>query len=129
MNCVAFMNYDDARAALDWLEQAFGFERSSVHEGPNGSIAHAEMRYGDGMIMLGTAGGNGIGLKTPRELGAVNQGVYVIVDEGIDAHYVRAKAAGAEVVQDIYDADYGSRGYTARDPEGNFWSFGTYRPE
>lgn len=129
MNCIPFLNYDDAPAALDWLEQAFGFERGSVTEGPNGTIAHAEMRYGDGAIMLGSAGRNDLGLKTARELGAVNQGVYVIVDDGIDAHYERAKAEGAELVQDIYDADYGSRGYTARDPEGNLWSFGTYRPE
>ena len=129
MNCIAFLTYDDARAAVDWLEQAFGFERSSVHEGPNGKIAHAELRFGDGMIMLGPSGPNGFGLKTPRELGAVNQGVYVIVDDGIDGHYERALSAGAEIVREPNDTDYDSREYMARDPEGNLWSFGTYRPE
>jgi uncharacterized glyoxalase superfamily protein PhnB len=129
INCIAFMNYEDAAAALDWLTEAFGFERREVHEGPNGSIAHAEMRYGDGLIMLGSAGENDFGLRTPRELGAVNQGVYVIVDDGIDAHYERARTAGAEVVRELHDTDYGSRDYMARDPEGNLWSFGTYRPE
>ncbi len=128
MNCIAFLTYDDARAAVDWLEQAFGFERSSVHEGPNGKIAHAELRFGDGMIMLGPSGPNGFGLKTPRELGAVNQGVYVIVDE-IDGHYERALGAGAEIVREPNDTDYDSREYMARDPEGNLWSFGTYRPD
>jgi uncharacterized glyoxalase superfamily protein PhnB len=128
MNCIAFLSYDDARAAVDWLEQAFGFERSSVHEGPDGTIAHAELRYGDGMIMLGAAGPNGFGLKTPRELGAVNQGVYVIVDDGIDAHHERALSAGAEIVRQPNDTDYDSREYMARDLEGNLWSFGTYRP-
>jgi uncharacterized glyoxalase superfamily protein PhnB len=128
MNCIAFLTYDDAPAALDWLEEAFGFERSSVHEGPNGTIAHAELTYGDGMIMLGNAGDNGLGMKTPRELGAVTQGVYVIVDEGIDRHYERARSAGAEIVRALHDTDYGSRDYMARDPEGNLWSFGTYRP-
>lgn len=127
MNCIAFTRYDDASAALDWLEQAFGFERSSVYEGPNGTVAHAELKYGDGMIMLSTAGDNDFGLRTARALGAVNQGVYVIVDE-IDPHYERARAAGAEVVRELHDTDYGSRDYTARDPEGNLWSFGTYRP-
>jgi uncharacterized glyoxalase superfamily protein PhnB len=58
----------------------------------------------------------------------VNQGVYVIVDERIDEHYERAVAAGAEVVRPIHDTDYGSRDYIVRDPEGNLWSFGTYRP-
>jgi uncharacterized glyoxalase superfamily protein PhnB len=128
VNCIAFLNYEDARAAVDWLEQAFGFERSSVHEGPNGKLAHAELRFGDGMIMLGSAGPNGFGLKTPKELGAVNQGVYVIVDDGIDAHHERALRAGAEIVREPNDTEYDSREYMARDLEGNLWSFGTYRP-
>jgi uncharacterized glyoxalase superfamily protein PhnB len=129
MNCIAFLTYEDAPAALDWLERALGFERSSVHEAPDGSIAHAELRFGDGMVMLGKAGDNGFGMKTPREAGAVTQGVYVIVDEGIDAHYEQALAAGAEIVRELHDTDYGSRDYMAHDPEGNLWSFGTYRPE
>jgi uncharacterized glyoxalase superfamily protein PhnB len=128
MNCIAFLSYDEAHAAVDWLEQAFGFERSSVHEGPDGTIAHAELRFGDGMIMLGSAGPNGFGLKTPKELGAVSQGVYVIVDDGIDSHHERALAAGAEIVRQPNDTDYDSREYMARDLEGNLWSFGTYRP-
>jgi len=129
MNTIPFLNYEDAPAALDWLERAFGFERSEVHKGKNGAVVHAEMRFADGMIMLGSAGENDLGMKTPREVGAVNQGVYVIVDERIDAHYERAVSAGAEVVRALHDTDYGSRDYIARDPEGNLWSFGTYRPE
>ncbi len=126
MNCIAFLRYDDAAAALDWLTEAFGFERTEVH-GENGKITHAEMRFEDGLVMLGSAGRNDLGLKTARELGAVNAGVYVIVDE-VDARYERALAAGAEVVQELEDTDYGSRNFTVRDPEGNLWSFGTYRP-
>jgi uncharacterized glyoxalase superfamily protein PhnB len=128
MNCIPFLTYDDAAEALAWLERAFGFERTSVHEGENGTIAHAELRYDGGLVMLGSAGPNDLGLKTPRELGAVNQGVYVIVD-GIDAHYERAREAGAEVVRQLHDTDYGSRDYIVRDPEGNLWSVGTYRPQ
>ena len=128
MNCIAFLTYDDPSAALDWLEEALEFTRTSVHEGPDGSIAHAELRFRDGMVMLGSAGDNDFGLKTARELGAVNQGVYVIVDE-IDAHYERAVGHGAEVVRALHDNDYGSRDYMVRDPEGNLWSVGTYRPE
>jgi uncharacterized glyoxalase superfamily protein PhnB len=129
MNCIPFMHYEDAPAALDWLSKAFGFERASVYEGPDGTIAHAEMRLGDGMIMLGSARENDRGIKTPRELRAVNQGVYVIVDDGIDAHYELARSAGGEIVRELHDTDYGSREYIAKDPEGNPWSFGTYRPE
>jgi uncharacterized glyoxalase superfamily protein PhnB len=128
MNTIPFLSYEDAPAALDWLERAFGFERKEVHAGENGTVVHAEMRFADGMVMLGSAGENDLGMKTPKELGAVNQGVYVIVDERIDEHYERAVAAGAEVVRPIHDTDYGSRDYIVRDPEGNLWSFGTYRP-
>jgi uncharacterized glyoxalase superfamily protein PhnB len=126
VNCIAFLTYDDAEAAVDWLERAFGFERSSVHEA-NGKLAHAELRFGDGMIMLGPAGKNDFGLKTPRELGAVSQGVYLIVDD-IAGQYDRARASGAEILRELADTDYGSREFMARDPEGNIWSFGTYRP-
>jgi uncharacterized glyoxalase superfamily protein PhnB len=129
MNTIPFLSYEDAPAALDWLAKAFGFERTQVHEGENGKIVHAEMRFGDGMVMLGSAGPNPFGMKTAKELGAVNQGIYSIVDEGLDAHYERAVAAGAEVVMPLHDTDYGSREYLVRDPEGNIWSFGTYRPE
>ena len=129
MNAIPFLNYDDAGVALDWLTDAFGFERGDVHEGENGKVAHAELRVGDGMVILGSAGRNDLGMKTPRELGAVNQGVYVIVDDAIDEHYERAVAAGAEVVRPIHDTDYGSRDYIVRDPEGNLWSVGTYRPQ
>jgi len=127
VNCIAFLTYDDAEAAVDWLERAFGFERSSVHQA-NGKLAHAELRFGDGMIMLGPAGLNDFGLKTPRELGAVNQGVYLIVDD-IAGQYDRARASGAEILRELADTDYGSREFMARDPEGNIWSFGTYKPE
>jgi uncharacterized glyoxalase superfamily protein PhnB len=129
VNAIPFLHYEDASAALDWLTEAFGFQRSAVHEGSDGTIAHAEMRVGDGMIMLGSATENDLGMKTPKELGAVNQGIYVIVDDGIDTHYERARGAGAEIVRALHDTDYGSRDYVARDPEGNLWSFGTYRPE
>jgi uncharacterized glyoxalase superfamily protein PhnB len=127
MNAIAFLKYDDAAGALEWLSRAFGFERQEVH-GANGRVAHAEIRIGDGMVMLGSAGPNELGMKTARELGAVSAGVYVIVDGDIDTHYERACSAGADVVQELHDTDYGSRGYSVRDPEGNLWSFGTYKP-
>lgn len=122
-----FSQYEDARRAIDWLCEAFGFERREVHEGDDGTIVHAELAYGAGVFMLGTAGDNGFGLKSARELGAVTGGVYVHVDD-IEAHFDRAGQAGAEIVRPLADTSYGSREYMARDPEGNLWSFGTYRP-
>ncbi len=122
------MRYQNAPAAIEWLANAFGFEKQMVVPGPNGAIAHAQMRFGNGVIMLGTVKDDGLGMKSPRDLRGVNQGVYFYL-EGVDAHYERAKAAGAQIVRELKDTDYGSREYTARDLEGHLWSFGTYRPD
>ena len=127
-NIFPFLRYQDAPAALEWLVSAFGFEKQMVVPGPDGTIAHAQMRLGPGVIMLGSAKDDALGMKRPRDLAGVNQGVYVYV-ETVDAHYERAKAAGSEIVLELKDTDYGSREYSARDLEGHLWSFGTYYPE
>ncbi len=123
-----FLRYHDAAAAIDWLERAFGFERLMVAPGPDESIAHAQLACGQGVIMLSSVRDDDpLGLKSPRDLAGVSQGIYVHVDD-VDAHHQLATAADAEIVFPLQDTDYGSREYTARDPEGYLWSFGTYRP-
>jgi len=122
--------YADAPRAIEWLCQAFGFERHLVVPGPDGGIAHAQLTCPGGMIMLGSTLDDDFGKlqRPPRELGGVcTQSAYVVVPE-IDAHYARAKAAGAEIVFDIVDQDYGGRGYTCKDLEGQLWHFGSYDP-
>jgi uncharacterized glyoxalase superfamily protein PhnB len=121
----ASIRYRDAMAAIDFLERAFGFERGDVHQGEDGAVHHAELRFAGEWIMLGSTSSGSDGRL---DLPSGPTWIYVVVDEP-DAHYERAVAAGAEIVRDLRDEDYGSRGYTARDPEGNVWSFGTYRPE
>ena len=122
------MRYVDAASAIDWLEKAFGFKRQVVYPGPDGTIAHAQLIFNGSMIMLGSYKDDVFGYKPPREVGGVTQAVYLYVAD-IDAHFARAKAAGAEVVVALKDTDYGSREYSARDPEGHLWHFGTYLPE
>ncbi|SNS67099.1 VOC family protein [Actinomadura mexicana] len=104
----------DPVRTLEWLESAFGFEPVDVHKDDEGGIVHAEMRYDTGLIMFGAAS-------------TAKAAVYVAVDDP-DAHHDRAKAAGAEIFREPADQDYGSRDYAARDPDGNEWYFGTYRP-
>ena len=116
------LKYDDAHAAIDFLERAFGFERLEVHETDAGKVAHAELRSGDAVVSLSSTGGEPV-----YEQCAHRTVVYVVVDE-VDPLHDRAKAAGAEIVYELTDQDYGSRDYSARDPEGNLWSFGTYAP-
>ena len=121
------LRYRDPAAALDFLTNAFGFEEVSVHRSEDGAIQHAELRLGAGMIMLGPQRGDDwMGGKPPDAL-ASTLSVYAVVADP-DAHHARARGAGAEVVRELTDEDYGSREYSARDPEGNLWSFGTYDP-
>jgi uncharacterized glyoxalase superfamily protein PhnB len=116
------LRYRDARRAISFLQEAFGFEPGEVVDGENGTVAHAELWHGDGAVMLGTDREDSYGSH-------VGQGWMYVVIEDADAHYARATAAGAEIVRELEDQDYGSRDYSARDFEGNLWSFGTYRPE
>lgn len=116
------MCYRDAPAAVDWLERAFGFVRHAVHDDGKGLIVHAELRFGNGMVMFGSARA-----PDPANPWTEQDGVYCVVED-VDAHHARAAAAGAEILRPPADTPYGSREYTARDLEGRLWSFGTYRP-
>jgi uncharacterized glyoxalase superfamily protein PhnB len=115
--------YDDAQAAIAFLESAFGAERHALHLDDNGAVRHAELRFGNGIVMLGSSRPD---LGASRGEGEPGQGVYIAVDD-VDAHFERARAAGAEIVSELRDLGY-SREYSARDPEGNSWHFGTYQP-
>ncbi|HUA98858.1 MAG TPA: VOC family protein [Terracidiphilus sp.] len=120
--------YRDAPAAIEWLSKAFGFERHAVYANPDGTIAHAELTLGGGMVMLGSWKDDGRGFKTPAELGGVETRSAYIVVKDADAAFARAQAAGAVVVRPPTDMDYGSREFTVKDPEGYSWTLGTYDP-
>jgi len=125
MSIYPALRYDDPNAALDWLTKAFGFTEVSVFRDDDGVVGHAVLRLGTGMVLLsgprpaGWAGGGGADpLASPIS-------IYVAVDDP-DAHHAVAAAAGATIIDAPRDMDYGSREYSARDPEGTLWSFGTY---
>lgn len=124
------LRYRDAAAAIDWLCAAFGLERHLVVPGPDNTIAHAQLAFGNGMIMPGSTSDDAFGrlMAQPGDIGGrETQSAYVVVADA-DAHYARARAAGAGILMDIGDEDYGGRGYVCRDLEGHIWSFGTYDP-
>lgn len=124
------LRYRNAPAAIEWLCQNFGFEKRLVVPNEDGTIAHAQLGFGNGMIMLGSVVESEFGrlMKQPDEIGgAETQSAYLIVSDA-DAIYERAKAAGAEIVMEIKDEDYGGRGFSCRDLEGRLWSIGTYDP-
>jgi len=124
------LRYRDGAAAVDWLCRAFGFERHRVVPDEAGGVVHAQLSFGNGMVMLGTARDDAFDalVKPPGDVGGVgSQSPYVVVEDA-DKHHARAVEAGAEIVMPLEDADYGGRGYSCRDPEGHVWNFGSYDP-
>lgn len=115
----------DARGLIRFLVDAFGFEETAVY-GESGTVQHAQLSWPlGGGIMLGSV------RDTPDDPWPVQPGAagcYVVTDD-VDALHARAVAAGAEITRPLSGTDYGSREFGARDPEGNRWSFGTYRGE
>jgi uncharacterized glyoxalase superfamily protein PhnB len=115
--------YRDPRAAIAWLEKAFGFETAMLIEDPSGEIAHSELRFGDTLIMVGREWDEDH--KSPASLGGKNtQSLHIHIDTDVGAHFERAKAAGAEVYAEPETQFYGDRTYRCRDPEGHIWTVG-----
>lgn len=116
-----YLFYNDVTAALDWLEKVFGFERAGELQGPDATIMHAEMRFMDGVLMMGPPDEE-MGTRSPAGPGAVNQSLYIYVDD-VDAHYRHASSAGATKITEPMDMFWGDRMYTVQDLEGHHWSF------
>jgi uncharacterized glyoxalase superfamily protein PhnB len=129
ISVIPALQYRDAKAAIDFLCKAFGFVKNAVYEEPDGSIAHAQLVLGNGMVMLGSVKDSEYSklLIHPAHAGGVTMSVYVVVADA-DAHFAGAKAAGAAIVREPVTQDYGGRDYTCKDPEGHVWTFGTYDP-
>ena len=125
------VRYRDAHAAIAWLEQAFGFERHAVYDGPEGTVAHAELRFGNGLIMLGSASNKGPLAQlyaTPCEIGGrVTSPLYLVTPDCVPV-WERALAAGAKAVMELREMEYGGKAFSVLDPEGYLWSVGEYDP-
>ena len=113
---VPYLSYADGPAAIDFLARAFGPRLNVRQDADDGSVQHAELVHGNGVILMGTA-----------DLPKGSPGIYLVVDD-VDAHHDRATAAGAEVVYGPEDTEWGTRRWRGRDPEGHEWTFGTYAP-
>ncbi len=125
------LRYRNAPAAIEWLCNAFGFEKQAVYPNPDGTIAHAELTFGNGRVMLGSAvEGTPYSkmMAQPKDLGNVETQHPCLIAADAEAIYASAKAAGAEIVTDIADMPYGGRAFACRDLEGHLWSIGSYNP-
>jgi uncharacterized glyoxalase superfamily protein PhnB len=127
------LRYADAPRAIEFLCSAFGFQRHAVYtdEADPTLVHHAQLIWADRMVMISSAVASehvqAARMKTAAEAGGATIGLYLIVED-VDAHAAQARTAGAEIFEGPDDKDYGGRGYSARDPEGNVWSFGSYDP-
>jgi uncharacterized glyoxalase superfamily protein PhnB len=129
---IPVLRYQDAPAAIEWLCGTFGFEKHLVVPNDDGTIAHAQLSFGNGMVMLGSVSKDGT--ESGREIrmrsqtgGGNTPSAYLIVTDA-DAVYDKVRAAGARIGMEIRDEDYGGRNFSCYDPEGHLWSFGTYDP-
>jgi len=124
------LRYRNAPAAIEWLSDVFGFQKNLVVPDESGGIAHAQLSFGDGMMMLGSVRDNEWGrfIKQPDEIsGAATQSIYLVVPDA-DVIYERAKNAGAEILIAVRDEEYGGRSFSCRDLEGHLWTIGAYDP-
>jgi uncharacterized glyoxalase superfamily protein PhnB len=125
------LRYRNAMAMIDWLCQAFGFEKQAVYAGPDGVVMHSQLTFGNGMIMVGSViSGAPVSklLRQPDEIGgAETQTPYLVVSD-IDAIYASAKIAGAKMVIELAEKDHGGKAFSCTDPEGHVWSLGTFDP-
>jgi uncharacterized glyoxalase superfamily protein PhnB len=127
---ISCLRYRDAHAMIDWLCKAFGFEKRAVYDDEKGGVAHAQLVYAGGMLMVSSINDESFGkhfVELAETGGRETQCAYVIVAD-CRAHYEKARAAGAEITDDYVEKDYGGAGYGCRDPEGHVWSFGSYDP-
>ena len=113
-----YLLYEDCAGALDWLSKAFGFSERLRFTNDEGNVNHAEMELGGGSIMMGGPGGE---YRNPKQAG-VTVGIHVYVDD-VDSHFERAREAGAKILAEPEDQEYGDRRYSAEDPEGHHWYF------
>lgn len=113
--------YRDPKAALAWLEKAFGFELAMLLEDADGNLAHSQMEFGDSYIMVGQEWSDDH--KSPSSIGGKNtQTVHIQIDGDLDAHCERARSVGAEIIAEPETQFYGDRTYRCRDPEGHIWT-------
>jgi uncharacterized glyoxalase superfamily protein PhnB len=125
------LRYRNAKAMIEWLCSAFGFQKQAVYEGPEGVVMHSQLTFGNGMIMVGSVDNGAQAsnlLKQPDEIGgAETQTPYLVVSD-IEAIYANAKLAGAKMLIDLEEKEYGGKAFSCSDPEGHIWHIGTYDP-
>ena len=120
-----YLHYKDSDAALEFITSVLGAKEKFKMTGDDGKVAHAEVEFDGGVVMLGTPGPD---YRSPSELGGRTVGIYVYIDD-VDDHFARIKEAGATITEEPTDKFYGDRSYGCQDPEGHQWWFATHVKE
>jgi uncharacterized glyoxalase superfamily protein PhnB len=125
------MRYRDALKMIDWLCDTFGFHKHAVYAGENGVVMHAQLTFGNGMIMIGSVDNGRPSaelMKQPDEIGGAETQSACLIVTDCDALYAKAMSAGAKIIMELKEQDYGGKSFTCSDPEGHIWHLGTYDP-
>jgi uncharacterized glyoxalase superfamily protein PhnB len=122
----AAVPYDEPGRGIRWLTEVLGFRAAAVYDEPDGDIVHAELVWEAGFLFVGRRAPTG---EPGHDVGPTSIALNTQDPETVDGYYERALAAGGEIVRALYDAPYGSHQFDLRDPEGNLWTVGTYRPQ
>jgi uncharacterized glyoxalase superfamily protein PhnB len=125
------IRYKDAHAAIAWLERAFGFTTQAVYGGADGTVAHAQLVFGAGMVMVSSYTGESVYAKSmaqPDEVGMRSTSTLCLIVDDATAVYASAKEAGAEIIGELREMEYGGKAFGCRDLEGHVWSIGEYDP-
>jgi uncharacterized glyoxalase superfamily protein PhnB len=125
------LRYRDCHKAIDWLVAALGFQKQVVYDGPSGNVMHAQLTFGNGMIMLGSVQNEGEWsqwMAQPDEIGMRETVTTCLIVDDAEAVYASAQAAGATIMQQLAEMPYGGKAFACRDPEGHLWSIGEYDP-
>ncbi len=124
------LRYAQPKAAITWLCEAFGFEKHKVYEGDNGEVVHAELKYGNSLLMLGPDVPTEFGkyVRLPNQVGGFETQINFVLVEDVQKHFETAKGCGAEILMPVRKQVYGASDYVCRDPQGHIWSFGDYNP-
>ena len=125
-NLYPSLSYDDAAAAIEWLCDVLGFRKRLIVPGPDGTVVHSELSLGPGVVMVGSPRDDD-GRSSPKRLGGVTAALSIQCDDP-DAVFERVAKAGWEILHDLQEEDHDARGFMTRDPGGQQWYVGTYRP-
>jgi uncharacterized glyoxalase superfamily protein PhnB len=128
---IPVLRYDDATRAVQWLCDVFGFVEHQIYKDDQQKVIHAELRFGNNILMLGPNAPTAFGqfMRQPREVGHIETQLCFLSVDQIELFFEKCKAHKVEILMPLKKQDYGSSDFVCKDFEGHIWSIGDYQPK